>query len=144
MGGVFLMLISWCEFWAEQWSTHRTPVAQCPMLWQVFSVISAAITFILFIRLWPVSQMSCSSFQVFQPTPSLSSTHHVEAASRAESALAQGRKKVQRKRGKKAALKKTELAKLCFKVGWHIRDTSSYSSAFLRDIDCSIQKKHSL
>lgn len=34
----------------------------------------------------------------------------------------------------KKVLKKTELAKLYFKVGWHIRGTSSYSSAFLRDI----------
>lgn len=32
------------------------------------------------------------------------------------------------------ALRRTELAKLHLKVGWHIRGTSSYSSDFLRDI----------
>lgn len=53
--------------------------------------------------------------------------------------LAEGGKKSQRrgekrkKKTEKKALKKTELAKLYFKVGWHIRGTNSYSSAFLRD-----------
>ena len=51
-----------------------------------------------------------------------------------------GHKKKKKKKAKgggekkKKALKKTELAKLYFKVGWHIRGTSGYSSAFLRDI----------
>lgn len=47
---------------------------------------------------------------------------------------AKGGGKKRKERKEKKALKKTELAKLYFKVGWHIRGTSSYSSAFLRDI----------
>lgn len=68
----------------------------------------------------------------------------MEAAGTAELELAEGARKKKRKakgggkkrkeRKEKKALKKTELAKLYFKVGWHIRGTSSYSSAFLRDI----------
>lgn len=79
-------------------------------------------------------------FHELAPTSSssLGSTHHVEAAGRAESELAEGGKKNKKAKGggekKKKALKKTELAKLYFKVGWHIRGTSSYTSAFLRDI----------
>lgn len=62
------------------------------------------------------------------------------AAGIAELELAEGGKKKSQRRereeggSEKKALKKTELAKLYFKVGWHIRGMSSYSSAFLRDI----------
>lgn len=82
-------------------------------------------------------------FHELAPTSSssLGSTHHVEAAGRAESELAEGGKKNKKAKGggekKKKALKKTELAKLYFKVGWHIRGTSSYSSAFLRGYICA-------
>lgn len=65
--------------------------------------------------------------------------------------LAEGGKKVKEKKNRrkkeKKSLKKTELAKLYFKVGWHIRGTSSYSGAFFKGYIrsyCSIQKEHSL
>ena len=98
--------------------------------------------FQLFFRQWLVSWISSSSFKAFHPTSSLSSTHHVEAAESELAARGPQKNPEEGKKKEKKALKKTELAKLCFKVGWHIRGTGGYSSAFFRDALDTLKLQH--
>lgn len=84
-------------------------------------------------------RISCNSFQAF--SPNFFTLIHSSCRSSRQSQAGAGRRgqksqrEKEKKKKEKKSLKKTELAKLYFKVGWHIRGTSSYSCAFfLRDI----------